>query len=304
MRNRIPSMMITGFLESGKTTFLNLLFTRGDFKNERLMILMCEDGEEEIDAAACSAFWLSVHKITRDEILSENVIRKLLQDGQPDRVIIEMNGMWKLSELMPHLNKILRFDSVVMMLDASRFRLLYHNLKLQISEQSRFATQIMVNRENGEKADIESFVSNFAKLAILNFQKDNGEYEAEIPPMRHQFPDTGRIEIDNCEYFAVYRDVLLHPAFFEGRKFSVCGGLLCDDNGDWRVEQTMMVCCAEDVISVLYPCEFNTCPTPKQYEWKRIVGTLSYRYHRLYGRIGPVIEVDEMLWEPPVFYEM
>ena len=46
----IPVYLFTGFLESGKTTFIQDILEGSDFNaGERTLLLMCEQGEVELD---------------------------------------------------------------------------------------------------------------------------------------------------------------------------------------------------------------------------------------------------------------
>ena len=52
--SRIPLYLITGFLDSGKTTLLTDTLGMDYFNDgERTVLLMCEDGEEEYDQRSC-----------------------------------------------------------------------------------------------------------------------------------------------------------------------------------------------------------------------------------------------------------
>ena len=64
--SRIPLYLITGFLDSGKTTLLTDTLGMDYFNDgERTVLLMCEDGEEEYDQEKLSQAELpgSVHRV-------------------------------------------------------------------------------------------------------------------------------------------------------------------------------------------------------------------------------------------------
>ena len=45
---RVPIYLITGFLESGKTTFLNFTLQQDYFSIDgKTLLILCEEGEEE-----------------------------------------------------------------------------------------------------------------------------------------------------------------------------------------------------------------------------------------------------------------
>ncbi len=46
----VPVYLITGFLESGKTSFLQEIFESGEFADgERGLLISCEEGEVELE---------------------------------------------------------------------------------------------------------------------------------------------------------------------------------------------------------------------------------------------------------------
>ena len=48
---RVPIYLMTGFLESGKTSFLNFTIGQDYFYIEgRTLLILCEEGEEEYDS--------------------------------------------------------------------------------------------------------------------------------------------------------------------------------------------------------------------------------------------------------------
>ena len=96
----IPVYLFTGFLDSGKTLFIKETLDDKQFANgERTLLLLCEEGEEELDSA-----WLEKKNIFSEtiddvsEITSKN-LSALLKKHSASRVIVEYNGMWQLSVL-------------------------------------------------------------------------------------------------------------------------------------------------------------------------------------------------------------
>ena len=56
----IPVYLFTGFLESGKTSFIRDLLNDPNFaEGERTLLFLCEEGEEELDKVDC-AFEIAV----------------------------------------------------------------------------------------------------------------------------------------------------------------------------------------------------------------------------------------------------
>lgn len=50
----IPVYLITGFLDAGKTDFINGILKDGFASEDRTLLLCCEEGETEYDPRCCS----------------------------------------------------------------------------------------------------------------------------------------------------------------------------------------------------------------------------------------------------------
>ena len=89
----IPMYVFTGFLESGKTKFIQQTLEDERFNTgERTLLLVFEEGEEEYDVSAYP------HKEVYEQVLDyEDLSPELLTDLQKkyraERVVVELNGM-------------------------------------------------------------------------------------------------------------------------------------------------------------------------------------------------------------------
>ena len=64
---RIPIYLITGFLESGKTSFLRDVLAGGDFDDGRRgLLILCEEGEEEYDEKALAKMNISMISVEEE----------------------------------------------------------------------------------------------------------------------------------------------------------------------------------------------------------------------------------------------
>ena len=93
MPNTIPMYVFTGFLESGKTKFIQETLEDERFNaGEKTLLLVFEEGEEEYDISTYPS--QNVYIETMDyEGLSEEKLEALRKKHQAERVIVELNGM-------------------------------------------------------------------------------------------------------------------------------------------------------------------------------------------------------------------
>lgn len=69
----VPVYMITGFLESGKTTFIQEVLASPDFADgEKTLLLLCEEGEVEYDEKEYSRHNIEIMTVENEEDLTRN----------------------------------------------------------------------------------------------------------------------------------------------------------------------------------------------------------------------------------------
>ena len=128
---RVPIYLMTGFLESGKTSFLNFTIGQDYFYIEgRTLLILCEEGEEEYDPELLKMSNTMVEILESEEELTTERLVAMDVLYQPERVIIEYNGMWLVSKfLQMELPKGWGVAQQITTVDASTFQLYMNNMK-------------------------------------------------------------------------------------------------------------------------------------------------------------------------------
>lgn len=144
--------LITGFLGSGKTTFLNRIIDRFP-KNKKLTILMNEFGEIGIDGTLIEGDELDMMEISKGSIFCVCVktdfikgLYELNTSVEPDVLIIESTGVANPSDLkrdlvLPIFNDRFQFTEQFCMIDAAHFLDalgVYASLEKQIATSTLF----------------------------------------------------------------------------------------------------------------------------------------------------------------------
>ena len=100
MNNNIPVYLFTGFLEGGKTSLIQESLCDKRFNTgEKTLVILCEEGEVELDP---SRFWgknVSLKIIDDIKDLTRENLSETVKNRKLDRIIIEYNGMWLLEPL-------------------------------------------------------------------------------------------------------------------------------------------------------------------------------------------------------------
>ncbi len=137
-----PDVMVylmTGFLDSGKSQFLKFTLTQDYFQIDgTTLLILCEEGEEEFDPLEMAKHGVKIIKIKDQEELTEAFLNELNEKYSPERVVIEYNGMWKVSDFEAlNLPEGWEIEQKLTTVDASTFQMYLNNLKPLFVEMVR-----------------------------------------------------------------------------------------------------------------------------------------------------------------------
>ena len=252
----IPVYLITGFLESGKTSFIEQVILEGNFvEDEKTLLILTEEGEVEIEDDLLEQYNVDVIYIEDKSEFTEEFLKKCRREHRPEQVIIEYNGMWPVSEFLkmrlPYRWELFQIVSTV---DASTFQLYMNNMRSLMSEFLSVTGMAIFNRCN-EDTDIAYLVRNVKVLnnkAELIFEDVDGEI---LDPGDSILPydiNQSVIEITDDNYGIWYLDALDHGERYEGKDVVIKGMVFRSENfeDDFFVPGRMaMTCCADDITS-------------------------------------------------------
>ena len=96
----MPLFLINGFLEAGKTQFLQFTMEQEYFQTEgKTLLIVCEEGDTEYDEELLKETRTSVVYVDSQEELTPERLEELELLYNPERVLMEWNGMWNQDEL-------------------------------------------------------------------------------------------------------------------------------------------------------------------------------------------------------------
>ena len=157
----VPVYLFTGFLEAGKTKFIQETLEDRRFCNgERTLLLVCEEGEEEYapDQFADKSVFIRVVE-SQDQLTGENLTR-WLRETRAERVVIEYNGMWMLDLLYSAMPEGWMVYQEFMFADATTFLSYNSNMRQLVYDKLKSCELVVFNRFNGsmDKMDYHKIV--------------------------------------------------------------------------------------------------------------------------------------------------
>lgn len=293
---KVPIYLMTGFLESGKTSFLNFTLAQDYFQiDEPTLLILCEEGEEEYDKKVLKKSRTSVEVIDSIEELTTERLVAYDAFYNPGRVIIEYNGMWQVSKL-----EELTFpagwgiEQHIVTVDASTFQVYLNNMKSLFMEMVRNADLVLFNR-----ADTELPLANFRRsIKVVNpgaeliFEDEEGEIEDIFDGEMPFDVKTETIEIPNEDYGIWYLDARDHADTYNGKKVSFTGMVLKSREfakNEFVPGRMAMTCCADDTTFLGFVCKSDEARHLKTGKWVNVVAKVKYEFVPAYGETGPVL---------------
>jgi len=190
--------LITGFLGSGKTTFLNRIIDKFP-KDMKLTILMNEFGEIGIDGTLVEGDDIDMMEISKGSIFCVCVktdfikgLYELSATVQPDVLLIESTGVANPSDLkrdlkLPIFNDRFQFAEQFCLLDAMHFMDAY-NVYASLEKQIASSTLFIINKTDLASSDA---IEEIRKV-VHEFHPDPLFFEttyADIPLEQFLFPE-------------------------------------------------------------------------------------------------------------------
>lgn len=148
--------IVLGFIEAGKTNFINSILKSGEFQNETIIILQDEFGLSEIDISSQNSqdnnkIIVINPKITEE--INTFFISTIIDQYSPNRILIETNGMKDSSSIInifkdKFLKKICRVDDIIAIIDAKKFFIYLKNMKSIVTPHILNSETIILNNLN------------------------------------------------------------------------------------------------------------------------------------------------------------
>ncbi|WP_291584188.1 GTP-binding protein [Clostridium sp. UBA6640] len=141
--------IVTGFISSGKTNFINALLCSTLMSSEKVIVIQCEDGNSAIKEEFLKNKNLRIRQIDFDD-LKEELLIKYIKGFKPYRIIIEHNSMENMGSLIEKLNsrellKISSITTIFNIIDGKSFLLYLYNMGGVIIPALERANLIIIN---------------------------------------------------------------------------------------------------------------------------------------------------------------
>ena len=293
----IPVYVVAGFLDGGKTNFINGILQDGFAKKDKTLLICCEEGDEEYDVSAMAN--VTVAMLDEAEGFTKDALRKLEKQHRPRQVLIEYNGMWPLEQLNELPSNWVLFQ-IMTFLYAPSFDVMARNMGQIMMEKIKSADMIVFNRCTPEVAEAlrKRNLRMVNRRADMYIEYEDGQSEdyvnGEVCPFDvNQDP----IEIPDEDYGVWYVDAMDHPEHYDGRRVRL-KAVMCHSKkfpGVFVPGRFAMVCCANDTQFLAVVAKGDALKPYKNRDWIDVTATCKKEYFDAYQGDGPVLYVENVM---------
>ncbi len=294
-----PVFLINGFLESGKTTFIAETMKDPQFaKAGNVLILLCEEGEEELDEVSLAKRYVSILPVEELSQLTPQFLKQLDSFYKPDMVLVEYNGMWKPEDFFElEFPDNWAMAQTVTLIDAETYQNFYNNMRSFFAENVKYSDVIIVNRvdENTDKLKIRRSIKPLNRQAQIIYETAEGVDDSEIEEELPFDVNADVIEIEDDDFGLWYMDAMDNPSKYNGKKVRFNGMVFYNDKlpkGCFIPGRMAMNCCAEDLAFIGF---MSKPPKGKKHAdylnrgWYTVEADIKIEFVRQYRGKGPVL---------------
>ena len=297
----VPVYLITGFLESGKTTLINSMLQDEDFSrrsgaaNIRTLVICCEEGVEEYAEVKGVDF---VTLDSAEEITTERMA-ELAETYKPERVIIEYNSVWTIERLgscmLPRLWEVVQIMTCV---DATTFDNYFTNMRQIMTDPMKVSDLVLFNRcdPKANKSPWRRQVKAVNARVNVLFENTDGTSEDGVADEDLPYDmKAGVIEIADEHIPTFYLDSMDHPDRYDRKTVRLVGQVFSEKGmpkGYYLFGRMAMTCCADDIAPIGWITQGLARPSTKNFV------TMTASCKKVISGDEPMLMLTEVRVEP------
>ena len=300
-----PVFLFNGFLDSGKTTFIQDTISDKDFlAGEKTLLIACEEGECEYDAKELLKEGIVLEMVEDEEDFTAEFLQSCQEKYAPQKVLLEYNGMWRMEKIYGmKLPKSWEIVQVITTVDASTFSLYLGNMRSLVMEQFQDTDMVIFNRcdENTPLASYRRSVKAVNPGAQVYMENADGSQPAAEDILPYDLSkDT--IELEDSDFGIWYVDVMDAPEKYDGKTIHM--RVQVYKNGRLPANAFVpgrfaMTCCVDDIQFIGPLCMATPTIEPKvkrlkKRDWIYLTAKIKVEYAPLYKGEGPVLYAEKI----------
>ncbi len=303
----IPVYLFLGFLEAGKTKFIQDALEDAKFiDGDRTLLLCCEEGVEEYDTSRFDELDITMHTVSDISELTPENLSRMAKEARADRVMIEYNGMWMIQPLFEAMPDDWGVYQCVMIADATTFMQYNQNMRSLVVDKLNMAELVYFNRftEQTDSMPYHQIVRGVTRRADIYYEMPDGE--AVFDDIEDPLPfdvNAKNIVIEDRDFALFYRDLMEDAKKYENKTVTFKGVAVRNSTfppNIFAVGRHIMTCCVEDIQYSWIAAQYGRNFLPRKNHWVTVTGAVEVRFNQVQGVFVPMLHVTKLTdAEPP-----
>ena len=293
---QIPVYVFTGFLDSGKTKFIQETLEDPRFNaGERTLLLVCEEGEEEYDFSAYPHQNVFLEVVDQQTVTAKQ-LQAMAKKYKIQRVVAELNGMQLVGDIYSRFPEDWAIAQEVMFADSTTFMTYNANMRNLVMDKLVGGQMVVFNRltPGQDTMPLHKLVRAANRRIDILYDYTDGTTAFDDVEDPLPFDVNAPVIMIGDEDFALwYRDVTEEPQKYDGKTVSFKGQVALlrrEKNGMFAPGRFVMTCCEDDIQFCGIPCRYEKAKELDSRSWVAVTATVSAEKHSLYqGELGPVL---------------
>ncbi len=299
--DEMPVYLFLGFLESGKTKFIQETLEDRRFNNgERTLLLVCEEGMEEYEISKYPSKNVFIRTLEDKSEMNEANLQRLVDECGAERVVIEYNGMWLVNDLFDAMPEGWAIYQVMFFADASTFLNYNANMRSLVVDKLNICELVVFNRmeKTLDPQEFHKIVRGISRRTEIAYEYTDGTvaYDDIEDPLPFD-AEAPHIVIEDNDYALFYRDIMEEPKKYDGKTVTFKGMAARNPkfpDGVFALGRNVMTCCIEDIRYCWFVCETSGEAQLKERGWFIAKAQIEVRKHKFYKGKGPVLKIMEI----------
>ena len=298
----MPVYLFLGFLDGGKTKFIQETLCDRRFQDgDRTLVVLCEEGEEELDTSKYSGGKnVTIVTVESKEELTTRFLENAAKKAKAERVLIEYNGMWLINDLGSVLPRNWQIYQVMMMADSKTFDMYNSNMRQLVYDKINVTELVAFNRysDDIDKMKLHTIVRAINRRAAIIYEYNDGTVENDdiVDPLPFDI-NAPIIEVKDEDFGLLYLDAMDKPQNYDGKtiKFKALvarSGKM--PNNSFVGGRFAMTCCVEDIRYVGFLCMWDKATTLANKGWYTVTAKVKAVEDKMFGgELGPMFFVED-----------
>jgi len=299
----VPVYLFTGFLESGKTTFIQETLEDARFNNgDMTLLLLCEEGEEEFAPERFASPNIVCKVVEEQEDLTPANLAKWLREANAVRVVCEYNGMWLLQTLYDNMPENWMVYQEFFFADARTILNYNANMRQLTFDKLQSCELAVFNRfdRSMDKMEYHKLIRTASRRSEIVYEHADGtiEYDDIEDPLPFDL-DAPIVTISDRDFAIWYRDMTEELDKYHGKTVMFTGRALTRRTmpGAFIIGRHVMTCCADDISFSGLVCNWDKTKVRAMAkdQWVTVTAKIEVKFHPTYRGKGPVLTASKVV---------